>query len=645
MKLSIIVPAYNEEDNIGRVIKEIESSLDLEHELVVVNDHSTDRTFDLVTQLSKEYPAVRLVNNSGQKGFANALRTGFLNSCGEVILPIMGDLCDDLGTVKKMYDKIREGYDIVCGSRYMRGGSRLGGSKLKSFLSSLGGKSLYHILRIPTHDIANAFKMYRKAVIQAVNTQSSGFEISMELPLKAHYLGFKITEVPTVWKERTKGKSSFKIFKLLPSYIKLYTWGIFKSFLEGKGALMRDKILSLTDKAIYWEIIFIPFVASFSSAAVDIFIGLLIFTFLIKKFTGKNKDISFGILDIPFALLMLISLLSFVNSISLHSSIQGMIKLLKYGLLIVILGREVKDREHFKKIILAAVFGLFIGSLDAIYQLICGVDLFRHRPYDSVLGLARLKGAFPHTNIFAGYLVLFLPVFSVLFLYCSRGRYKLYLGIVSASALFCLIFTFCRSAVLGFWLAMLIIGFMKKDKLVIAVLVGAVLIAPLLAPKSITNWSKKTSSVAEFLLNKERLVLYETSFNMIKHHPILGVGVNTYCLNYQKYKLHDTDEGTANTMWYAHNSYLQMASEIGIIGLLVFLYLLVKLFKGWRGFYRKVDDNFEKIASLGIFMGIFAFLIHGLTETNLYYPKIATLFWFQVGLLASLLYLKKKGVK
>jgi len=405
---------------------------------------------------------------------------------------------------------------------------------------------------------------------------------------------------------------------------------------------MRDKIVSLCDKAIYWEIIIIPFVACFSSAAVDSFIGLLIFTFLIKRFSAKHKDTLLGVLDLPFALLMLISLASFVNSVNLHSSMQGMVKLLKYGFLIAVIGKEVKDREHFKRIILSVVFGLFMGSLDGIYQLIFRVDLFRHNPYDVAIGLARLKGAFPHTNIYAGYLALFLPVCLGLFLYASRGKSKVYFGIVSAAAIFCLIFTFCRSAVLGFWLAMLIIGLMNKDKLVIGLLIAAVLIAPFLAPKSIINWSKKTSSIGEFLLNKERFVLYETSFNMIKHHPVLGVGVNTYCLNYQKYKLHDTSEETANTNWYAHNSYLQMASEIGLIGLLVFLYLLAKLFKYWRSFYRKEHDSFDKVASLGIIMGMFAFLIHGLTETNLYYPKIATLFWFQVALLTGLLGLARK---
>lgn len=407
--------------------------------------------------------------------------------------------------------------------------------------------------------------------------------------------------------------------------------------------IKRGQVLKWCDIAIYWEMIIIPFVACFSSAAVDIFIGFLIFTFLVKRFTGKKIDSPLGILDIPFALLMLISLASFVNSINLHSSIQGIIKLLKYGFLIAIIGREVRDKKHFERIVLSIIFGLFMASLDSIYQLVFGVDLFRHNPYDSILGLARLKGAFPHTNIFAGYLALFLPVSAALFLYASKGKFKLYLGIVSAVALFCLIFTFCRSAVLGFWLAMFIIGIIKKDKLVTAFLIASVLIAPFLAPKSITDWSKKTSSLGEFLLNKERFVLYETSFNMIKHHPVLGVGVNTYCLNYQKYKLHDTEKDTINTQWYAHNSYLQMASEIGLIGLFVFFCLLLRLFKSWKVFYLRAEDNFEKIASLGIILGIFAFLIHGLTETNLYYPKIATLFWFQIGLLLGLLGLQKKG--
>lgn len=228
MKVSLIIPAHNEADNIVEMIQKIEADLGLEYNLLVVNDHSIDETCNLVRELAKIYPNIRLVDNLLEKGFANAIRTGFTQLDTELAVPVMGDLCDDLGTIKLMRKKIEQGYDIVCGSRYMKGGARLGGSKLKGFLSCFAGKSLHFILGVPTHDIANAFKMYRKSVLENVTLNAKGFEISMELPLRAYYQGFKISEVPTVWRERTKGKSSFKIFKLLPDYLKLYAWATFK---------------------------------------------------------------------------------------------------------------------------------------------------------------------------------------------------------------------------------------------------------------------------------------------------------------------------------------------------------------------------------------------------------------------------------
>jgi len=231
MKLSVVVPAHNEEENIVEVISSIEDSLTgIEHELVVVNDHSQDKTAELTAGLAARYNNVRPVENRNACGFANALKTGFAAADGEAVIPVMADLCDDLSTIKKMLEKMDEGYDIVCGSRYIEGGTRLGGSKLKGFLSSLAGHSLYWLLGIPTHDIANAFKIYKRRVLDAINIEASGFEISMEIPLKAFYLGFKITELPTVWRERQKGKSSFKMFKLLPRYLNFYLRAILKRF-------------------------------------------------------------------------------------------------------------------------------------------------------------------------------------------------------------------------------------------------------------------------------------------------------------------------------------------------------------------------------------------------------------------------------
>ena len=226
MKLSIVVPAYNEQDNIEEMINKIEQALDIEHELIVVNDHSNDNTARIVVGLCSKYSNIRLIDNSRERGFANAIKTGFANIKSDVVVPVMADLCDDLSTIKAMFKKINEGYDVVCATRYIRGAARLGGSRIKGFFSFFVGASLCYLLGLPTHDIANAFKMYKKKVIDSINIQSKGFEISMEIPLKAYYSGFKITEVPTVWRERTKGKSSFKMLKLLPNYLKLYLWAL-----------------------------------------------------------------------------------------------------------------------------------------------------------------------------------------------------------------------------------------------------------------------------------------------------------------------------------------------------------------------------------------------------------------------------------
>lgn len=394
-----------------------------------------------------------------------------------------------------------------------------------------------------------------------------------------------------------------------------------------------QKTIAVCDAVIYWSIIAVPFVASFSSAAVDTFICFMVFAFLLKKILAKDFTIARTPLNLPFALIILVSIVSFVNSVSMRASLQGIVKLLKYGFLIIIIAGEIKDRKHFVRILWSVFLGLFSSSMDGIYQLIYGVDLYRHNPYDSIIGLKRLKAAFPHTNIFAGYLALIIPACVPLILYYFKGKKRLILLIIAILGSFCLIFTFCRSAIIGVWLVLLLMGILRKDKIIIALTFIFLVAGSLLAPNTIKDWAKTTHSVGEFLFNKDRFVLYETSFNMIRHHPLAGVGVNTYVLNYQKYKLRDTSPETAGSRWYAHNSFLQMASEIGILGLGIFIWLLYLLFSKWWKFYRTGKDRFFELCGLGIVMGLAAFLIHGLTETNLYYPKIAVLFWFQAGLL------------
>ena len=226
MDLSIIVPAHNEEENIAQVIRKIEEIVTVGYELIIINDHSQDQTAKIVSGLTGQYPNLRLIDNPLEGGFANAIRAGLANIRTGLVVPVMADLCDDLNTINIMYDKINQGYDVVCGARYLKGGARIGGSKIKGFFSFFVGKTVSMFTGIPTVDVANAFKMYRKKVVDSINIESKGFEISMELALKAYFQGFRITQVPTVWRERVKGKSSFKMFNLTPNYFRWYLWSI-----------------------------------------------------------------------------------------------------------------------------------------------------------------------------------------------------------------------------------------------------------------------------------------------------------------------------------------------------------------------------------------------------------------------------------
>jgi dolichol-phosphate mannosyltransferase len=158
---------------------------------------------------------------------SNAIKTGFEAASDGAILVVMADSSDDLAVVNAMFERISQGYDIVCGSRYMKGGKQIGGPKLKGFLSRMAGISLHWFTGIPVHDISNSFKMYRKSVLNRIQIESTGgFEIGMEIVVKAYLEGGKITEIPSIWRDRTTGTSRFKLGKWLPKYIKWYLYAI-----------------------------------------------------------------------------------------------------------------------------------------------------------------------------------------------------------------------------------------------------------------------------------------------------------------------------------------------------------------------------------------------------------------------------------
>lgn len=234
--LTIVVPVYNEHESIENLLESLHEKVKTPFEVMLVYDREEDTTLPIVRGLLPKLPfKLTMKRNAYDSGALNAIKTGLLHTDSEAILVTMADSSDDLRDVDAMYRRF-EFADVVCGSRYMAGGRQMGGPLIKRTLSRLAGVSLWWLCRIPTHDVTNSFKMYRRSFVQAIRIEShGGFEIGMELTVKAYKMGYRISEVPTVWRDREGGQSNFKLWSWLPSYLKWYFYALFAKRTDRVG--------------------------------------------------------------------------------------------------------------------------------------------------------------------------------------------------------------------------------------------------------------------------------------------------------------------------------------------------------------------------------------------------------------------------
>jgi len=229
VKLHIIVPVSNEKDNIARTLDDVEAHIHTPHDITIVYDFSEDNTLPATRDWHQQHARVdlHLLHNDLGRGVVHAIKKGLSQVHDGAALVMMADLSDDLRTVDAMVTKIGEGYDVVCGSRYMAGGQQIGGPRLKKFLSRMAGLSLHFVTGIPTHDITNSFKMYSARLLNRIVIEShGGFEIGLEILVKCFAGGGRIIEVPTTWRDRTAGESRFRLWQWLPHYLRWYFYAI-----------------------------------------------------------------------------------------------------------------------------------------------------------------------------------------------------------------------------------------------------------------------------------------------------------------------------------------------------------------------------------------------------------------------------------
>jgi len=228
--LSVVIPARDEEGCIASTLEHLHLELQMNivpHEIIVVDDGSTDKTIRILKDECQKFSELKIVQNSGMHGFGRAIVHGLNNISGDAVVIMMADESDDPRDVVRYWKKLNEGYDCVFGSRFANGGGVIDYPKLKLLLNRLANLFIKFLFRHGLNDTTNAFKAYRKTVIDGISPiLSPHFNITVELPLKAVVRGYSYATIPITWRNRRTGAAKLKIKEMGSRYLFIcfYVW-------------------------------------------------------------------------------------------------------------------------------------------------------------------------------------------------------------------------------------------------------------------------------------------------------------------------------------------------------------------------------------------------------------------------------------
>ncbi len=234
--LTVVIPARNEEDSIASTVEHLHLELRLRkipHEILVVDDASTDCTWEVLQETRATMPELVPVKNPGPFGFGRAIAYGLDQMKGDAVVIMMADESDDVRDVVRYWNLLSEGYDCVFGSRFLPGGGVIDYPKIKLFINRVANRFIRTVFGIKLNDTTNAFKAYRKTVIDGCRPLiSAHFNITVELPLKAIVRGFKWKTMPITWRNRRTGMSKLKIKEMGSRYLFICLYLFLEKYLS-----------------------------------------------------------------------------------------------------------------------------------------------------------------------------------------------------------------------------------------------------------------------------------------------------------------------------------------------------------------------------------------------------------------------------
>jgi dolichol-phosphate mannosyltransferase len=232
VELSVVIPVYNEGPNIEKTLRSLRENVGRPYEVLIVYDFDEDNTVPAVRSLQSEFENVSLVKNKIERGPSGAIRSGIEVASAPRVLVAMADLCDDFTQIPALIDLVPAKADVVCPSRYCRGGRQQLRPSFKKFVPRIAGALLRLCIGWNTHDPTNSYKIYSTQMLWQLSlTSTVSFSVTLEIMAKAHCLGHRITELPTVWLDRTHGKSNFKIGRSLVTYMPWFLLALLRNRL------------------------------------------------------------------------------------------------------------------------------------------------------------------------------------------------------------------------------------------------------------------------------------------------------------------------------------------------------------------------------------------------------------------------------
>jgi len=215
--ISVVLPTYNERDNISRLIDMIEHVFErnkIDGEILIVDDNSPDGTAKIARDLNKKYGNIMVFVRKNERGVGSAHIFGYKHAKGDIIIAMDCDLSHDPKQIPQFLEKLDEGYDIVLGSRHIKGSyyeKKKFRTIIKYLTSKFGNILASLITNTPIHDFTNGYRAIRKYLVKNIKTESAGNSLLMEFIVKAHRKGYRLTEIPVTFFDRKKGKSKLKL--------------------------------------------------------------------------------------------------------------------------------------------------------------------------------------------------------------------------------------------------------------------------------------------------------------------------------------------------------------------------------------------------------------------------------------------------